>query len=138
MSLSALKMVIRFSQNQMFRFKKTNKKTYKSMSARPAMHGSVYFDSHTAARLTARARRLLCCRRMECGEGKVGIGGATEMEMVTLFRSRLVECCCSSFNPNRERKHMKLGLTGPGVVHGVHSARALAERSPRCRARRLK
>lgn len=48
--------------------------------------------------LTARARRLLCCRRMVCGEGKVGIGGATEIEMVTLFLSRLVERwhCCSS------------------------------------------
>lgn len=48
--------------------------------------------------LTARASRLLCCRLMLCGEGKVGMGGATEMEMVTLFLSRLEESCscCSS------------------------------------------
>lgn len=53
------------------------------------------------ADLTARARRLLCCRRMECGEGKVGMGGATEIDMVTLFLSRLVERwrCCSSVTP---------------------------------------
>lgn len=60
---------------------------------------------------TARAKRLLCCRRMVCGEGKVGMGGATEMEMVTLFLSRLEDrCCCSSVCPRNTPLKRALGV----------------------------
>lgn len=48
----------------------------------------------------------------------MGMGGATEIEMVTLFLSRLVERCCSS----GKEKTFELFTLISGVIYKQHTA----------------